>query len=134
MKLTKENLKKYFSPENFINRDLSWLEFNKRVLEEALLPDLPLLDRIKFISIFFSNLDEFYMIRVSGLTEQIRARIIEPSIDGLTPIEELRKIEEEVIPALHTLYHLWNKEIIPKLAPKLVEAGNRFQKFIESLS
>ncbi len=58
---TKELLKKYSKPENFINRDLSWVEFNKRVLDEALNPELPLLDKIKFISIFCSNLDEFYI-------------------------------------------------------------------------
>jgi len=115
MTLTKEYLRKYFKPENFINRDLSWLEFNRRVLEEACNPDLPLLDKIKFISIFFSNLDEFYMIRVSGLKEQLRAKIIEPTIDGLTPLEELNKIEKEIKPMLKKIYKYWNKTIIPEL-------------------
>jgi polyphosphate kinase len=93
MRLTKENLQKYLIPENFFNRDLSWLEFNRRVLEEALNSNLPLLDRIKFISIFSSNLDEFYMIRIAGIKEQIRAKVIDTSIDGLTPVEQLSKIE-----------------------------------------
>lgn len=115
MKLTKDYLKKYFQPVNFFNRDLSWLEFNKRVLEEALDLTLPLLDRIKFISIFFSNLDEFYMIRVSGLKEQIRAKVIEPTIDGLTPFEELRRIENEVKPLLDCIYSYWRNTIIPGL-------------------
>jgi len=115
MKLTKENLKEYFVPKNFINRDLSWLEFNRRVLDEALNPDLPLLDKIKFISIFFTNLDEFYMIRVSGLKGQIRAKIIEPSIDGLNPIQELRKIEEEVQKMLNIVYDYWKNKIFDAL-------------------
>jgi polyphosphate kinase len=116
MKFNKESLKDYFRPENFFNRDLSWLEFNGRVLEEALNPDLPLLDRIKFISIFSSNLDEFYMIRVSGLVEQIRARVIEPTIDGLTPIEELNGIEKQIKPTLEKIYKYWSEELIPQLS------------------
>jgi len=112
---TKELLKKYSKPENFINRDLSWVEFNKRVLDEALNPELPLLDKIKFISIFCSNLDEFYMIRVSGIKEQIAANISEPAIDGLTPIEQLNKVEIALKPLLKRLDNLWTTEIIPAL-------------------
>jgi polyphosphate kinase len=115
MRLTKENLQKYLIPENFFNRDLSWLEFNRRVLEEALNSNLPLLDRIKFISIFSSNLDEFYMIRIAGIKEQIRAKVIDTSIDGLTPVEQLSKIENTIQPMLKTIYNLWLNDIIPLL-------------------
>ncbi len=115
MKLTKEILKSYFKRENFFSRDLSWIEFNQRVLEEALNPDLPLLDRIKFISIFSTNLDEFYMIRISGLKEQIRANIIEPSIDGLTPLEELKRAEEMIKPQIDSLLKYWNYSILDEL-------------------
>jgi len=111
----KELLKKHSKPENFINRDLSWVEFNKRVLEEALNPELPLLEKIKFISIFCSNLDEFYMIRISGLKEQIAANVEEPSIDGLTPIDQLRKIEKALKPLLKRLDNYWIDYIIPTL-------------------
>lgn len=111
----KNKLAKYITPENFFNRDLSWLEFNRRVLDEALNPKLPLLDKVKFISIFFSNLDEFYMIRVSGLKEQIRAKIIEPGVDGLTPIETLQKIEREVTQMLNQIYDYLKFDIIPEL-------------------
>jgi len=107
----KELLKKYNRPENFFNRDLSWIEFNRRVCEEALNPNLPLLDRIKFISIFFSNLDEFYMIRVSGLKEQVAANVGGPTIDGLTPREQLEKIETALKPMLESLVELWKNEI-----------------------
>ncbi len=115
MKLTKENLQKYYKDGNFFNRDLSWLEFNRRVLEEALNPELPLLDKIKFISIFFSNLDEFYMIRVSGLKEQVRANVIDTSIDGLSPIEQIRRIEKNVQPMVKKIYDYFNNYIIKEL-------------------
>jgi len=115
MRLTKENLEKYLIPENFFNRDLSWLEFNRRVLEEALNKELPLLDRIKFISIFFSNLDEFYMIRIAGIKEQIRAKVVDTSIDGLTPIEQLKIIENTIQPMIKSIYNLWQNEIVPAL-------------------
>ncbi len=112
---TKELLKKYGKPENFINRDLSWIEFNRRVLQEALNPDLPLLEKVKFVSIFSSNLDEFYMIRISGIKEQIAANVLEPSIDGLTPREQLQKIEKCLQPLLKQLYDLWTNNIVPSL-------------------
>ncbi|MGQ9797860.1 MAG: polyphosphate kinase 1 [Ignavibacterium sp.] len=111
----KELLKKYGKPENFINRDLSWIEFNRRVLQEALNPDLPLLEKVKFVSIFSSNLDEFYMIRVSGIKEQIAANVLEPSIDGLTPVEQLQKIDKALQPLLEQLYDLWSNNIVPSL-------------------
>jgi polyphosphate kinase len=113
--ITNNNYEKYLVPENFFNRDLSWVEFNKRVLEEALNPDLPLLDKVKFVSIFFLNLDEFYMIRVSGLKEQIRANIIKSALDGLSPFEELRAIEKQVKKMLATVDDLWNNTILPEL-------------------
>jgi polyphosphate kinase len=111
----KEILKKYKEPKNFFNRDLSWIEFNRRVMEEALNPELPLLEKVKFISIFFSNLDEFYMIRVSGLKEQIAANILEPTIDGLTPLEQVQKIEKLIRPMLVQLDDYWKKNIVPAL-------------------
>jgi polyphosphate kinase len=113
--LGKDLLKTYSNSENFFNRDLSWIEFNKRVLQEALDPELPILDKVKFVSIFSSNLDEFYMIRVSGLKEQIAANVLEPTIDGLTPNEQLQKIEIAVKPLLNSLIDLWKNEIVPAL-------------------
>ncbi|MBL1212361.1 MAG: polyphosphate kinase 1 [Ignavibacteriae bacterium] len=110
-----ESLKKYLEPNNFFNRDLSWIEFNRRVLEEAVNPELPLLERVKFISIFFSNLDEYYMIRVAGIKEQIAAKIIEPTIDGLTPHEEIQEIEAEVQPMIKLIYDYWHNDIVPQL-------------------
>jgi polyphosphate kinase len=117
----KELLKKYNDPKHFINRDLSWVEFNRRVLEEALNPELPLLEKIKFISIFHSNLDEFYMIRISGLKEQVAANVLELSIDGLTPVEQLRKTEQKIKPMLDQAMDLWKNHVVPKLSGDGVE-------------
>jgi len=125
---SKSLLKKYKDPVNFFNRDLSWVEFNRRVLEEALDPNLPLLEKVKFVSIFSSNLDEFYMIRVSGLKEQIAANILEPAIDGLTPAEQVQQIEKMLNPMMDQLYGLWNEQITPALKENNIQIL-RFHEF-----
>src|SRR3989441_12851790 len=84
----------------FFNRELSLLEFHGRVLEEALDESTPLLERLKFLSIFASNIDEFFMIRVSSLKEELEENVMELSPDGMTPAEQLDKIRELLLPLL----------------------------------
>ncbi len=102
-------------PSLFINRELSWLKFNERVLEEALDKRHPLLERVKFLSIFSSNLDEFFMIRVSGLRRQLAAKVFETPPDGMTPAEQLAAIRKQLLPQLETHSECWQTDVLPKL-------------------
>ncbi|MEM6263051.1 MAG: polyphosphate kinase 1 [Bacteroidota bacterium] len=99
----------------YINRELSWLKFNDRVLEEAGDTTHPLLERLKFISIFSSNLDEFYMIRVAGLKEQVHAGIHDIAADGLGPDVVLERISKQLHASVKEQARILEKDILPKL-------------------
>jgi polyphosphate kinase len=99
----------------FNNRELSLLEFHARVLDEALDPSNPLLERLKFLAIFSSNLDEFFMIRVSGLKEEVEHGVTDVSADGLTPEEQLDKIRQRLLPLIDLQSKVLLEEILPEL-------------------
>ena len=103
------------SPALYINRELSWLEFNTRVLEEALNPRQPLLERVKFLSIFASNLDEFFMIRVSGLRRQVTDGVLTAPADGMTPLEQLAAIRQSLLQQLERHTACWHQDLLPQL-------------------
>jgi polyphosphate kinase len=99
----------------YFNREISWLAFNRRVLEEARDPSWPLLERFKFLGIFYSNLDEFFMIRVSGLHEQLEASVTERSADGLSAREQLAQISEIVRRDGALATETLTRDLLPKL-------------------
>jgi polyphosphate kinase len=107
---------RFSDPRNFINRELSWLEFNRRVLEEAQDPTQPLIERVKFLTIFSSNLDEFFEIRVAGIKQQIESETSEIGPDGLSPTETFNRIQKTVRELAATQYALWKNELLPDLA------------------
>ena len=103
-------------PSLYFNRELSWIRFNWRVLEEALDTRHPLLERAKFLSITASNLDEFFMVRVSGLRRQLVSGIQEKSIDGMTPAEQLQEIRRCLIEFYEKQTGCWYADIFPRLS------------------
>jgi polyphosphate kinase len=107
------------NPKYYLNRELSWLEFNRRVLHEALNAQAPLLERLKFVSIFCSNLDEFFMIRVSTLKEQLQADDLEQTPDGRTAEQQLDEIYRILCPMITEQHQFFEK----KLRPELTEVG-----------
>ncbi len=104
------------SPDRFLNRELSWLEFNRRVLAQAEDRGVPLLERIKFCAIYSSNLDEFFQVRIAGLKEQVASGNSQRSFDGRSPTAQLSEIGTVVRAQLHALEELWLNELLPALA------------------
>ena len=109
------DVKSYEKPEYYVNRELSWIKFNERVLSEARDKTLPLFERLKFLSITSSNLDEFYMVRVASLKDQVHAKYTKADISGLTPREQLRSISEKTHELVQVQYSTYNRSLLPAL-------------------
>ncbi len=104
------------SESPYLNRELSWLEFNQRVLDEALSPTVPLLERVKFLCITFSNLDEFFEVRVAGLKQQVESEVVERAPDGLTASETLSAVLRRSRRLVDDAYGCWRDLLVPALA------------------
>ena len=109
---TEINLK---DPQYYFNRELSWLEFNYRVLHEGLDERTPLIERLKFLAIFSSNLDEFFMVRIAALREQLEAKVTRLSPDGRTTQEQLTAISQRLRPLVELQHHHFEQELRPLL-------------------
>lgn len=112
-------------PRYFINRELSWLEFNQRVLDQALDARNPLLERLKFLCIVSSNLDEFFEVRVAGLKQQRQTHTHDAGPDGMSATESLARVSERVRRLVNDQYRCWREE----LAPALHEQGVVFHHY-----
>src|SRR5882757_5195561 len=104
----------------YFNRELSWLAFDRRVLEQAQNPRHPLLERVKFLAIVSSNLDEFFEIRVAGIIQQVDSDVTESSLDGLGPREQLRRIHSVVASLVEDQYRCWTEQLVPALAAEQI--------------
>ncbi len=102
----------------YFNREISWLAFNRRVLEQATSEKYPVLERVKFLSFVSSNLDEFFEIRVAGLMQQVDSHVTELSVDGLSPRQQLTKVQELARKLVDDQYHCWHEMLVPALKEK----------------
>ena len=120
--------KKSAAPRSgYFNRELSWLAFNRRVLEQAEDPGNPLLERLKYLSFVSSNLDEFFEIRVSGLIQQVESNITKAGMDGLGPKEQLRRVHSVSAALVADQYKCWLEQIVPALAGEGIPFKSREQ-------
>ena len=112
------------NPKLYINRELSWLQFNSRVLSEAEDLSNPLFERLKFLSISASNLDEFFMVRVASLKDMINAGYKKPDIAGMTADEQLEKDLDAVHEFVDKQYEIYNRQLVPLLLEKGLEISD----------
>ena len=133
------NLKEYTKPEYYTNRELSWVKFNERVLSEARDKNLLLFERLKFLSITASNLDEFFMIRVASLKDMVHAKYTKPDIAGMTPKEQLKELSKVTKELVQAQYNTYNRSLVPalkKIGLHVVEQHENLteeqQKFVDN--
>ena len=116
--------KKLDNPEYYINRELSWVRFNARILEEARDEWHPLLERVKFIAICGSNLDEFFMTRIARLIKKINKGSEETAMDGMTVLEQIEATRKEMLPLIEKHAACWKNELLPALAKEEIYIKN----------
>lgn len=119
-------------PEYFTNRELSWLEFDYRILSEAKDKTLPLFERLKFLSITASNLDEFFMIRVASLKDMVHAGYKKPDISGMTPVKQLKAISEKTHDLCEAQYNTFNRSFLPALKKEKFHIITSFEDLTEA--
>ena len=119
-----EKEKDYLKPEYYENRELSWLKFNHRVLNEARDKSIPLLERLKFVSITSSNLDEFFMVRVASLKDMVHAGYKKKDIAGMTAQEQLDAINQDTRALVELQYSTYSRSLVPLLHSQGIEIVN----------
>ena len=122
---------RFTDPSNYVNRELSWLEFDYRVLQEARDRQTPLFDRLKFLSITASNLDEFFMVRVASLKDMVHAGYTKRDIAGMTPAEQLEQISQKTHELVTQQYSTYNRSLIPELKANGLRLVERHEKLTE---
>ena len=125
------DFKAYTKPEYYRNREISWLGFNERVLSEAKDKNIPLFERLKFLSITASNLDEFFMVRVASLKDMVHAKYTKPDIAGMTPKEQLKALAPEVKSLIQAQYNTYYRSLIPALKKAGVKVVEKHEDFSE---
>ena len=126
------DLSRYEKPEYYVNRELSWIKFNERVLSEARDKTLPLFERLKFLSITSSNLDEFYMVRVASLKDQVHAKYTKKDISGLTSKEQLDQISRKTHDLVQVQYSTYTRSLIPALRKAGLHVAEEHEDLTES--
>ena len=119
-------------PEYYENRELSWLKFNHRVLNEARDKSIPLLERLKFVSITSSNLDEFFMVRVASLKDMVHANYKKKDIAGMTASEQLEKINERTRELVTLQYNTYNRSLVPLMHQHGIVVMDAFEDLSEA--
>ncbi len=122
---------RYIKAENYVNRELSWLDFDYRILEEARDKSLPLFERLKFLSITASNLDEFFMVRVASLKDMVHAKYTKPDIAGMTPLNQLEAIGEKTHRLVDCQYSTYNRALLPMLRQNGLRIITRHEELTE---
>jgi polyphosphate kinase len=122
----------YAKPEYYCNRELSWVAFNKRVLGEANDKNIPLFERLKFLSITASNLDEFFMVRVASLKDMVNAGYTKPDISGMTPTEQLEALNDETHRLVEKQYETYNNMLLPLLAKNGLRVIERHEELTKA--